>query len=53
MKDIEVGHCRGDAVELIHQLRLDIIEKLGTHKAWRVRRFAFRDFTKKSVSLSV
>ena len=48
MEDVEVGHCGGDAVELVHQLRLDIIEKLGAHKAWRFRRFAFRGITKKN-----
>ena len=31
MKDVEARHCRGDAVELVHQRRLDIIEELGTH----------------------
>ena len=31
MKDVEVGHGRGDAVELVHQSRLGIIEELGTH----------------------
>jgi hypothetical protein len=31
MKDVEVGHGRGDAVELVHQPRLGIIEEFGTH----------------------
>jgi hypothetical protein len=31
MKDVEVGHGRGDAVEFVHQPRLGIIEELGTH----------------------
>ena len=31
MKDVEVGHSRGDAVELVHQPRTGIIEELGTH----------------------
>ena len=31
MEDVEVGHCGGDAVELVHQPRLDIVEKLGAH----------------------
>lgn len=47
MEDVEVGHCRGDAVELVLQRRLDIVEKLGTHKAWRLSRFAFQSITKK------
>ena len=32
VKDVEVGHCGGDAVELVHQPRLDIVEKLGAHR---------------------
>jgi hypothetical protein len=40
MENVEVGHCRGDAVELVHQRRLDIVEKLGAHKAQRLGRFA-------------
>ena len=32
MEDVEVGHGGGDAVELVHQPRLDIIEKLGAHR---------------------
>ena len=36
VEDVEVGHCRGDAVELVHQRRVDVVEKLGTHKAWRI-----------------
>ena len=47
MEDVEVGHCSGDAVELVHQRRLDIIEEFGAHKAWRVVRFAFRGVTNK------
>jgi hypothetical protein len=31
MEDVEVGHGGGDAVKLVHQPRLDIIEKLGAH----------------------
>ena len=31
MEDVEVGHGGGDAVELVHQPRLDIVEKLGAH----------------------
>ena len=31
MEDVEVGHGGGDAVELVHQSRLDIVEKLGAH----------------------
>ena len=46
MKDVEVGHCCGDAVELVHQRRLDIVEEFGAHKAWRVVRFAFQNITK-------
>ena len=41
MKYLEVGQRGGDAVELVQQLRLGIIEVLGTHKAWRFERFAF------------
>ncbi len=26
MEDVEVGHCRGDAVELVQQRRIDIVE---------------------------
>lgn len=33
MKYLEVDHGGGDTVELVQQLRLDIIEELGTHKA--------------------
>ena len=51
IKDVEVGHCRGDAVELVHQRRLDIIEKLGAHKAWRVWRFAFQTLQKSNREL--
>ena len=47
MKDVEVGHCCGDAVELVHQRRLDIVEEFGAHKAWRVVRFAFQSITNK------
>jgi len=32
MEDVEIGHCGGDAVELVHQPRLDIVEKLGAHR---------------------
>ena len=32
MEDVEVGHCGGDTVELVHQPRLDIVEKLGAHR---------------------
>ena len=32
MEDVKVGHCGGDAVELVHQPRLDIVEKLGAHR---------------------
>lgn len=42
MEDVEVGHCGGNAVELVQQRRVNIVEKLGAHKAWRVWRFAFR-----------
>ena len=42
VEDVEVGHIGGDAVELVHQRRLDIIEKLGAHKAQRLWRFAFQ-----------
>ena len=31
MEDVEVGHGCGNAVELVHQRRIDIIEELGTH----------------------
>ena len=31
MEDVEVGHCCGDAVELVHQRRLDIVEEFGAH----------------------
>ena len=40
MEDVEVGHCGGDAVELVQQRRIDIVEKLGAHKA---RRITFSD----------
>ena len=51
MEDVEVGHCSGDAVELVHQSRLDIVEEFGAHKAWRVARFAFQNSkNKKSVN---
>ncbi len=32
MEDVEVGHGGGDAVEFVHQPRLDIVEKLGAHR---------------------
>ena len=32
MEDVEVGHGGGDTVELVHQPRLDIVEKLGAHR---------------------
>ncbi len=48
MKDVEVGHCCGDSVELVHQRRLDIVEEFGAHKAWRVVRFAFQNNTKRN-----
>ena len=32
MEDVEVGHGGGDAVELVQQLRLDIVERLGAHR---------------------
>ena len=50
MKDVEVGHCGSDAVEFVHQPRLGIVEELGAHKAWRVRRFACPRHHKKSVN---
>ena len=51
MKDVEVGHCSGDAVELVHQRRLNIVEEFGAHKAWRIVRFAFQNSkNKKSVN---
>ena len=31
MEDVEVGHCCGDAVELVHQRRLYIVEEFGAH----------------------
>ena len=31
MKDVEVGHCCGDAVELVHQRRIYIVEEFGAH----------------------
>ena len=31
MEDVEVGHGGGDAMEFVHQPRLDIVEKLGAH----------------------
>jgi hypothetical protein len=49
VEDVEVGHIGGDAVELVHQRRLDIIEKLGAHKARRLWRFAFLGYKKLSV----
>ena len=47
MEDVEVGHCGGDAVELVQQRRIDVVEKLGAHKARRYGRFAFQSITKK------
>ena len=47
MKDVEVGHCCGDAVELVHQRRLYIVEEFGAHKAWRIVRLAFQYIIKK------
>ena len=32
MEDVEVGHCGSDAVELVQQRRIDIVEKLGAHR---------------------
>ena len=51
VENVEVGHCRGDAVELVHQRRLDIVEKLGAHKAWRYWRFAFQTLQKSNREL--
>ena len=31
MEYVEVGHCCGDAVELVHQRRLYIVEEFGAH----------------------
>ena len=31
MEDVEVGHNGGDAVELVHQRRIHVVEKLGAH----------------------
>ena len=42
MKDVEVGHCCGDAVELVHQRRLDIVEEFSAHKAWRIGASPFK-----------
>ena len=55
MKDVEVGHLQSDAVELFHQRRLDVVEELGAHKAWRVGRFASQSISKKlsAVTFSV
>ena len=49
MENVEVGHCGGDAVELVQQRRIDIVEKLGAHKARRLKRFAFQN-NEKSVN---
>ena len=31
MEDVEVGHRGGDAMELVHQRRLNIVEEFGAH----------------------
>ena len=46
MENVEVGHCRGDAVELVHQRRLNIIEELGTHDVSRLA-FCFSETSQK------
>ena len=50
MEDVEVGHCGGDAVELVHQRRLDVVEKLGAHKARRFGASPFDELQKKSAN---
>ena len=40
MEVVEARHCGGDAVELVQHRRIDIVEKLGAHKARRIWRFA-------------
>ena len=54
MEDVEVGHGGGDAVELFHQSRLDIVEKLGAHDGLAFGALRLSSGHKKeSVSLSV
>ena len=54
VEDVEVGHCEGDAVELVHQPCLDIIEKLGAHYDLAFGALRLPSCHKKeSVSLSV
>ena len=48
MEDVEVGHCCGDAVELVHQRRLYIVEEFGAHDAIGLGRFAFPKHHKKN-----
>ena len=50
MKDVEVGHRMCYPAEFVHQRSINIVEKLGAHKAWRVVRFAFQNSKKKSVN---
>ena len=49
MKDVEVGHCCGDAVELVHQRRLYIVEEFGAHDAIGFGYFAFPKHHKKRI----
>ena len=35
MKNVEVSHFRGDAVEFVHQRRPNIVEELGAHDVSR------------------
>ena len=54
MKDVEVGHCGSDAVELVHQPRLGIIEEFGTHYGLAFRALRPSNGSQKeSVRLSV
>ena len=54
MEDVEVGHGGGDAVEFVHQPRLDIVEKLAAHNGLAFGALRLSSGHKKeSVKLSV
>ena len=52
MKDVEVGHFRGDAVEFVHQRRPNIVEELGAHDVSRLALRLSETSQKRSVRLS-
>lgn len=43
MEDVEVGHIGGDAVELVHQRRIHVVEKLGAHCGPALQRGSLSD----------